>query len=227
MGAIDFSINEELLRICARETGALRFVETGTFQGDSLAVALRHFDECWSVELSSALYAAAVERFAGESRARLHLGGSPAFLAMHREHFAAEPTVFWLDAHWCAADDTAGEDSQSPLVAELDALGWLHPDSVVLIDDARLYLSPPPAPHRLGDWPDFQDLLDRFREIGPEHRVMVLNDVIVLHPARLRDAIHRHATAHGVDWLTIANRARDVDRRRARRRWPFIRRRPR
>lgn len=224
MGAIDFSINEELLRTCARETGATRFVETGTFHGDSLAVAVRHFAECWSVELSPALHAAAVDRFAAEPRAHLHQGGSPEFLAAHRGEFQAGPTVFWLDAHWCAADDTAGEDSQSPLLAELDAMGRLHPESVVLIDDARLYLSPPPAPHRLGDWPDFQDLLDRFREIAPEHRVMVLNDVIVLHPARLRDAVHRHATARGVDWLTIANQARDLERRRARRRWPFARR---
>ncbi len=223
MGAIDFSVNEELLRFCAHQTAARRFVETGTFRGDSTAIGLKVFEECWSVELSPALFEAARQRFADEPRLRLFQGESPAFLKSQAEAFRSSPTVFWLDAHWCAADHTAGEDSQSPLLEELQALAPLHADGVVLIDDARLYLSPPPAPHRVGDWPSFQDLLESCRQAAGEHGLSVLNDVLVLYPKSRHQAFFDYFAANGVDWLTIANEARDLRRRRARRPWPFKR----
>ena len=60
--------------------------------------------------------------------------------------FAAQPALFWLDAHWCGSADTAGEGAVSPLSGELASIGSLHPQSVILIDDARAYLCAPPPP---------------------------------------------------------------------------------
>ena len=219
MGAIHFSIDRELLAFFKHALPLERFVETGTFRGDSLETARSLFRECHSVEMSPALHAAARTRFATEPGVQLHFGDSPGFLRAHHAEFSGTPTLFWLDAHWCVAGDTAGEQSQSPLLAELRALQPLHPQSVVLIDDARLYLAAPPKPHRLADWPDLADVLTAWS--GP-HRLMVLNDVLIFYPAVLRERLAAHAHACGVDWLTLARHAQSYARRKKSRFcWPW------
>src|SRR5579884_855981 len=209
MGAINFSIDPSLIQLFARELPLKIFAETGTFKGESLRTALRFFKECHSVELSPEYHAAAVKNFESYGGAHLHLGESPAWLRKERERFAATPTLFWLDAHWCAAKQTAGENAQSPLLDELDAIGSLNPESVVLIDDARLYLSPPPAPHRASDWPDFHSIVQSLLRLSSNHRLMVLNDVLVFYPSGLQSRLAQFAYDYGVDWLHLANVAGD------------------
>src|SRR5262249_4000430 len=147
------------------------FVETGTFKGDSLEIALRFFPRCESVEASPQLYEQARVRFQGRDSVQLHLGDSPSFLRQKQAEFAGTPTPFLLDAHWCNADDTSGATSQSPLLGELAGIGSLHPDSVVLIDDARLYLCAPPAPHRFDNWPDLHSVVEALLKLSTRHRL--------------------------------------------------------
>jgi hypothetical protein len=208
MGAISFSLDESLLRLFQQQLAATCFVETGTFRGETLAYALTLFDRCYSVEKSPAYHQRACERFGAQDGLVLALGDSPEFLAEHHDIFAAGSTVFWLDAHWCHADETAGEQSQTPLLEELAAIGSLGPNSAVLIDDARLYLAPPPAPHRIGDWPGFHDVAQGLLALGTGHRLMVLNDVILFYPDSMRESLSGFAAAHGVDWLGVAGDAR-------------------
>ena len=203
MGAISFSIDEKLLAFLTRELPLKRFVETGTFKGDSLDIARKFFNECHSVEASADLHAAARARFENAKDVQLLLGDSPSLLRKHREEFAASPTLFWLDAHWCNADKTSGASSQSPLLGELTAIGLLHRDSVVLIDDARLYLSAPPAPHRYDNWPDFHTIVTALLKLSGEHRLMVLNDVIIFYPASLQAKMAAYSHEHGTDWLLM------------------------
>jgi len=223
MGAVSFSLDERMLGFFARTLPLQVFLETGTFEGESLRLACDVFDECHSVELSPQLYEAASRQFAGRAGVHLHLGKSPEILRAHRDRLASVPVFFWLDAHWCAAEQTAGAESQSPLMAELEAIGKLHPQSVVLIDDARLYLCPPPAPHRFADWPDFHAILTGLQALSPNHRLMVLNDVILFYPEIMQLEMSLFAHKHGVDWLVIANDSRRFGPKR--RRGPgFVRR---
>ncbi|HWF19529.1 MAG TPA: hypothetical protein VG754_09680 [Verrucomicrobiae bacterium] len=196
------------MELLARELPLRVFVETGTFKGESLRAALPFFKECHSVELSPEYHAAALKNFKGCPGVHLHLGESPAWLRKERTRFAATPTLFWLDAHWCVAEDAAGENSQSPLLGELEAIGSLHPQGVVLIDDARLYLCPPPAPHRASDWPDLHSIVQSLLSLSSNHRLMVLNDVLVFYPAGLHSTMGQFAHEHGVDWLQLTNMAR-------------------
>lgn len=221
MGAVHFSLDETLLLFLKEQLPLALFVETGTFQGDTLALARRHVARCESVELSPQLFAQARRRFAGDAGAELACGPSPEFLRERRARHQAAPALFWLDAHWCVADQAGGADSQSPLLEEMAAIERLHPDSALLIDDARLYLCPPPKPHRLGDWPDWHDITRALTALSPAHRAVVFNDVIVFYPARIRPAIERHMQQHGVDWLKLA---RDAARHRERKaRWNWLR----
>ena len=222
MGAISFSLDERLLKLFIRELPLEVFVETGTFKGETLRMATRHFQECHSVELSADLHREVAPQFEGKPGVHLHHGGSPGYLREHREAFSQRPAFFWLDAHWCVAEHTAGADSQSPLLAELEAIGRLHPDSLVAIDDARLYLCPPPAPHRLADWPDFHDIVSALFGLSSGHRLMVLDDVILFYPKRLRTALEKHAHEHGADWLKLARDGRRHRERKSRPKWwPF------
>src|SRR5262249_54519295 len=41
---------------------------------------------------------------------------------------------------------------------------------------------------------------------------LVVNDVIVFHPASSRAAVHAYARRHGTDWLTVLGKARDYDK---------------
>jgi hypothetical protein len=208
MGAVSFSIDQGLLQFFRQRLQATTFVETGTYQGGSLNVAAELFSECHSIEMSPELYAAAKKQFAGRTNINLHQGASPAILEANRARFAERPVVFWLDAHWCVGENTAGQDSQSPLREELRAIGKLHPQSVVLIDDARYYLCPPPVPHRFTDWPDFHDIVRLLLALSDQHRLMVFNDVLLFYPENIRADMAAFAHQSGVDWLVIAHNAR-------------------
>jgi hypothetical protein len=216
MGAISFSLDVRLLDLLTREAGLKIFFETGTFKGETLALARKYFPESHSVELSLEYYAAAARNFAGQPDVHLHQGESPALLRAHQARLQETPTLFWLDAHWCSADATAGENSQSPLLGELGAIGRLHPQSVVLIDDARLYLCPPPAPHHAPDWPDFHDIVRALLALSPVHRLMILDDVIIYYPQALQSRLAQFAHEHGTDWLNLANLARNYQARKER-----------
>jgi hypothetical protein len=208
MGAISFSIDEKLLAFLTRELPLKVFVETGTFKGDSLEIARRFFERAHSVEASPELHQQAQARFQAEKDVHLHLGDSPSFLRKHQKEFAAEATLFWMDAHWCNADKTSGENSQSPLLGELAAIGSLHRDSVLLVDDARLYLCAPPAPHRFDNWPDLHAIFSALLKLSESHRLLILNDVLIYHPGSLQAEMAKFAHKHGTDWLLLAMYAR-------------------
>jgi hypothetical protein len=210
MGAIHFSIDPDLLALLRDATGARRFVETGTFEGRSLQTAAGIFEECYSVDISEDYYRMAAEQFAGYPVVHLVHGSSASFLRANRRLFASTPTVFWLDAHWCAADHTSDITGQSPLLQEIEALGELHPSSTLLIDDARLYLAPPLHPHRISEWPDFHDVVVRLLALSAGHRLMVLNDVILLYPDVVAAALRSYGSKNGVDYQLQAMRTPEL-----------------
>lgn len=211
MGAIHFSIDTDLLRFFRDRLAIPVFVETGTYRGDSLEMARPFFDRLLSVEFSPAFFREASARFAGDSAIEIHQGDSADFLKERSESLREQPALFWLDAHWCVDEGTAGESSQCPLLSELSAIGGLHPRSVVLIDDFRFFLSPPNAPHDISQWPSLDEVLSALESLSGVHRLMVLNDVGVLYPGELREDLREYARLNGVDWLGIAHRSREYD----------------
>jgi len=208
MGAIHFSIDPDLAALLVRGLGLLVFVETGTFKGDSLALMRPLFKELHSCELSPELHAAAVKRFTHDPAIRCHFGSSAERLRNVAAAYDGRPVLYWLDAHWCSADHTAGEESQCPLLEELEAIALLHPDSVVWIDDARYFMAPPPAPLVSLGWPSFQQVLDRLQALSNGHQLVFANDTILFHPRRIGPEIEDYLRHHGADWLAIAHSAR-------------------
>lgn len=214
MGAVDFSIDMRLVETLRRVLPISVFVETGTFEGEAVARARESFDEVYSIELSDHYHARAAERFAGDAGVRLYHGDSSRVLASLRPTLEDKATLYWLDAHWCVADETAGEQSQCPLLDELTALGRLNTESVVLIDDARLFLATPPYPHEASNWPRLQEVVERLLLLSSDHELMVVNDVIVFFPGAALTAVSDHARSYGIDWLAQLHRLAELEHER-------------
>jgi hypothetical protein len=219
MGAISFSLDEKLLAFLTRQLSSEVFVETGTFKGETLRMASKYFKECHSVEMSPQLFADVQKAFEREKGVHLFNGPSPDFFRKYK--FPEKAVVYWLDAHWCGADHTAGEESQSPILEELELLAPLGDKSVVLIDDARLYLSPPLPPHRVSQWPDFHSIVTALLRLSSQHRLLVLNDVIIFYPKAMQAAMLQYAHDHGVDWLKVSHDAKKLEQRELRK-FPFF-----
>lgn len=210
MGAVHFSIDPRLLELFKSKLNIQTFVETGTFHGDSIASALPYFPTIYSVELSKTLADEAKERFKDYPQVHIDCSSSDTWLLQIQPQVAQYPTLYWLDAHWCAASDTAGVTSQCPLINEISAITTLSPQSIVVIDDARLFLTTPPKPHEVSQWPQFHDILTALQELSSQHRIMVLNDCIIYYPSLLQQALSLFAYEHGVDWNVIYNNRREV-----------------
>lgn len=214
MGAIDFSIDVELVKRLRQTVPFDVFVETGTFEGEAVARMLPLFSEIHTIELSETYHAQAEARFRDEPAVQLHHGDSTHVLRSLRPTLEHRSVLYWLDAHWCVADGTAGESSQCPLLGELTEIGTLNERSVVLIDDARLFLSPPPHPHEASDWPRFQQILGRLQQLSDHHELMVINDVIVFFPSALATSMVDHARAQSVDVLASVSRVDALEQER-------------
>ncbi len=209
MGAVTFSIDDRLAVKLVQSLGLEVFVETGTYKGDTLAVMRPHFESLFSCDLSPALSNAARHRFEGDDRIHLSCCGSPAFLVGLPFDKRDARCLYWLDAHWCSGENTAGEASQCPLLEEIDAIGELNGSSVLWIDDARYFLAPPPKPLVCEGWPMFTDLMVRLLALaGSTHRMIVVNDTILVYPVTVEPLVRDYAWEHGIDWLACARKAK-------------------
>jgi hypothetical protein len=204
MGAIHFSIDVNLAELLARELGISSFVETGTFKGDSVALVRSIFSEIHTCELSSELHQAALHRFEADKAVTCHLGSAGDLLKRISQQLAERPVLYWLDAHWCAGENTAGEESQCPLLEELEAIYPLHPNSVVWIDDARYFMSPPPKPHVSKGWPRWHEVQKKLMWLaGDTHRFVFANDTILLYPSKIDELIYDYLWKNGLDMVKV------------------------
>jgi hypothetical protein len=214
MGAVDFSIDPRLVEHLAEALPLAVFVETGTFEGEAIARLRSLFGEIHSVELSDKYYGAAVARFGDDPAVKLYHGDARDVLRVVQSNVQSRSVLYWLDAHWCVAEEASGEQSQCPLLEELQAIGSLNPSSVILIDDARLFLATPPAPHEVRDWPRFQSVVHALQSLSNEHEMMVVNDVIVFFPVVARNSIERYARSAGIDWLVQLHQLEQLEHER-------------
>ena len=87
--------------------------------------------------------------------------------------------LFWLDSHW-SGGETYGKNDECPLLEELKIIfNSRLKNFVILIDDARLFLSPPPLPHEIINWPNIRQI---FNFIPSSYDVVISEDVIIIFP---------------------------------------------
>ena len=210
MGAIFFSLDATLARLLQRELSCDVFFESGGFEGDTIAVVKELFDRVVSVELAPTYAQGLRTRFLEEKNVEIVEGDSAATLEKMNAALRDSRVLYWLDAHWCDANAVDAAIHQCPLLRELRALGNLNEHSAVVIDDARLFLAPPLAPHEVTDWPTWTQISKLIEaNSGSTHEVMVVNDCIVIFPRAMQGAMAEYAQTRGADWLKIADLSRE------------------
>jgi tetratricopeptide (TPR) repeat protein len=128
------------------------FVETGTGRGAGVRFAQDYAFKCIrSVDTEQVIVDHARRLFEEDARITVECDESLSFLKqVLRSIPLEEGVVFWLDAHFpgsdvlgVAYDSEVDRIRRLPLQEELELIRDLHPWSIVLVDDLRLYMDGP------------------------------------------------------------------------------------
>ena len=149
------------------------FVETGTLHAETARFARQLYNVVETIELSEALYTAAVARYGGDG-IRFHHGDSVEFLPTILKGFA-EPVCIYLDAHWFPRDGVVGQ-GQFPLWQELATIAARPYPDIVVVDDVHSF----GQAHPTTDWCDVMP--ERITEVlGRVLMSMTYDDHLVLY----------------------------------------------
>lgn len=205
MGAVTFSIDPKLVEALSRCLSLDVFVETGTFCGETIHIVRGYFKHIYSVELSPHYFAKAQEKFSNCTDVTLINDDAARAIQALQSKLHERSVLYWLDAHWCVADGTAGETSQCPLLQELAVIEHFNAQSMIIIDDARLFLSTPQKPHEISNWPTLHEVIVALMQLSDRHCITVLNDCILFYPKAIHEPMTQFAHEHGIDWLDKLN----------------------
>ncbi len=185
MGLFHSGIPQTIAVQLAAEADIRNFVETGTFRGGTALWASRHFARVVTIEIYEPLYHKAVERLAGTTIESV-LGDSAAKIPGIVASLDG-PALFWLDGHY-SGENTGGQESECPVLAEIAAIDASPHQHIVMIDDARLFTAPAPAPLRVPLWPSLTETIAALTEKRPDDFIAIHEDVIYRVPPRWKEA---------------------------------------
>ena len=178
LGVINFGLEVSVASWLRDALHVTDFVETGTYKGQTSFRMSHVFKNVFTVEGSDFYFKLATENLKNLNNVAITKSDSVDFL--NSSNWGRGPAVFWLDAHWCGTQ-TAGVEYECPILEEIEALKRIDLNrSAILIDDARLFLKPPPHPHKIHQWPTLREIIDR---LPKEHEIFIHNDVIYSVPS--------------------------------------------
>jgi hypothetical protein len=172
IGAFEMKLNilqshlslQSLLRYDNGDT----FVETGTYLGDTVKLALnRGYKSIHTIELDDGLYNNAVEVFRSEPRVKVWHGDTIDRLKDIVSMIG--PATFWLDAH-ASGPLVGGRSGPAPVLDELDIIAE-HPfkEHTIFIDDCRLFGTQ--------EWSFVkkEDAIKKILQINPNYNIVYLD----------------------------------------------------
>jgi hypothetical protein len=170
VGSPPYLVKRAMLRAEALRIGAVKFIETGTYMGDTLWALRNNCKRLISIEVQPKLAEIARSRFRNIPHVEIITGDS----AVELTRVAAGidgPCLFWLDGHYSAGMTGRGS-KDCPIYEELAAIAaqCRHPFSI-MIDDARCFGSDPA-------YPELDAIRDLSQKIFPDHDFNSWNDVI-------------------------------------------------
>ena len=112
-----------------------------------------------------------------------------------------EPAIFWLDAHY-SGDGTFGSENKCPLLDEIIAVNKSKFSNVLLIDDARAFLSPQTISHNPEEWPNIVEIFNLLSQVSNRY-IIILEDVIFVVPEDMKNITARYAqSVNSINTLT-------------------------
>jgi|GEM_PF-1956301 len=180
VGRVVWGIPTDFVDAIQRSYPLSRAVESGTYQGESAVLLAKRFDEVITIEGDNNLALAAARRLAGYPGVRVVQGDSREVLPAIVKGLDA-PALFWLDSHYCGRG-TYGADWQCPVIEEIGAVASSDFPHVMLIDDARLFLTPPPRVLKTRQWPSVNDIFRLIERGNVRRHILIHDDVIAAIP---------------------------------------------
>lgn len=148
------------------------FIETGTFLGDTIYLALEaKFEKIHSTELNDELYERAVKLFDHKPQVKIWHGDSVHTLKEIMKELNG-PATFWLDAH-ASGPLPGGISGGSPVLDELEIIREHgNNEHTIFIDDRRLFGSV--------EWSEVQEesAMEIIRKINPSYNILLLDGEI-------------------------------------------------
>lgn len=158
-------------------------VETGTFFGDTIEYFKSKFETLYSIELSEELAERAVKRFANDMQVKIVQGDSGIVLKSILSEINS-PVLFWLDGHYSSEFYIKGEfvrtakgATDTPVKKELDIILQSKVESIILIDDARLF-------NGINDYPTIKEVRKKVKSYNANYSVFVKKDIIHIIPKK-------------------------------------------
>lgn len=187
MGIIRMGPPEELVLLIKGDMNVSTFIETGTYQGGTTIWAANHFEKVITIEQAQVFFEQVSEKYKHIANVNFLYGDSKDVLKRVLPQIR-EPAIFWLDAHWCSLG-SYGENDECPLIEELDAIMATGVDHIIFIDDARYFLSPPPLPHRIEQWPSLDQIIKTLQRTRTPYYLVVFEDVVIAVPDRIKAGV--------------------------------------
>jgi hypothetical protein len=178
------------------------FVETGTFQGDTIYTVANN-DICKpskviSLELSDVFFNNCKKRFENNSSVILYKGNSKYDLYDIIKDIPTKIT-FWLDGHWSGTPDVGSDPiTICPVLEELEQIKNHKLNThTIMIDNVRLMIN---TDNRYDGFPVTKDqILTKLYEINPNYIIKyfddytAINDVLVAYVEE-KQCVHKYLT---------------------------------
>ena len=151
------SINQQFINQYVK-TRFSTFVETGTYEGETIFEMEAYFDELYTIEISPPHYESAKAKYKG-NKINFILGDSSVELRnLIHEKISNQKTVYFLDGHW-SGPGTGKGTKDCPLYEELQEINQYHAEEcIIIIDDARMFERGPGQQGDRYDVCDWQDI---------------------------------------------------------------------
>lgn len=169
-------------------------VETGSAGGDSARLAATMFKRVWSTELVKDRIDITdtpdnVTFLEGDSVE--HLPEIIKELLKLKDKKQRQYVLFYLDAHFCGDTPNELDYPECPLLEEIKCIAEYGLDSIIIIDDARLFFGSPPYPNDPEQWPSISHIFWLLQNFFPYHHTTITDDYVLCIPLHLREFIDK------------------------------------